>query len=87
MNNFFITLLGFTPYWDNRPTNAIHTDSTSVYTSENFFYLGTINKIHLKTDIIDGSIVNGSRQPLIYGSVLDKPAGYKIFPQLETANY
>ena len=28
------TLLGFTPYWDNKPTNAFHADSPSVYTSE-----------------------------------------------------
>ena len=31
---FFHTLLGFTPYWDYKPTNAIHSDSPGVYTNE-----------------------------------------------------
>ena len=30
---FLHTLLGFTPYWDYKPTNAIHADSSGVYTS------------------------------------------------------
>ena len=29
----FITLLGFTPYWDFKPTNASHVDSPGVFTS------------------------------------------------------
>ena len=28
------TLLGFTPYWDYKPNNAIHADSPVVYTIE-----------------------------------------------------
>ena len=27
---FFHTLLGFAPYWDYKPTNAIHADSPGV---------------------------------------------------------
>ena len=29
----FITLLGLTPYWDYKPTNALHADSPGVYIS------------------------------------------------------
>ena len=28
--------------------------------------LGTIDKIHLKCDVIDGSVINGSKHSLIY---------------------
>ena len=31
---FSRTLLGFTPYWDSKPTNAIYFDSPGVYTSD-----------------------------------------------------
>ena len=31
--SFFSTLVCFTPYWDYKPTNAIHADSPGVYTS------------------------------------------------------
>ena len=33
---FFNTLSGFTPYWDYKPTNAIHADNPGVYTSGKF---------------------------------------------------
>ena len=35
--SFFHLLLHFTPYWDYKPTNAIHANSPSVYTSDNIF--------------------------------------------------
>ena len=41
----------------------------------------------MKCDVIDGSVVNGSRQPILYSFVLDKPAGYKVFSQPETVHY
>ena len=75
------------PYWDYKPTNAIHADSPGVYTSAKKLNLNTKNKIHLQTDVIDGSIVNGSRQPVLYSFVMDKPAGYEIFSEPETIHY
>ena len=59
--SFFNTLLGFKPFWVYEATNAIHADGSVVYTSEKFLYLNTIDKIHLKSDVIDGSVVIGSR--------------------------
>ena len=35
--SFYHIVLGFKPYWDDKPTNAIHTDGPAVYTSDNFF--------------------------------------------------
>ena len=86
--SFFHTLLGFTPYWDYKPTNAIHADTPGVYTSDKIILnLNTINKIHLKCDIIDGSIQDGVKQPILFSFILDKPNGYKTFCQPETIHY
>ena len=41
----------------------------------------------MKCDIIDGSIQDGVRQPILYSFVLDKPSGYKVFCQPETIHY
>ena len=77
--SFFHTLLGFSPYWDYK---------AGVYTSDKIILnLNTINKIHLKCDIIDGSIQDGIRQPILFSFVLDKPSGYKVFCQPETIHY
>ena len=72
---FSNTFLGFTPYWDYKPTNAIHADSPGVYTSDENSNLITIDKIHLRCDVIDGSVVNGLRQLILFSYVLDKPSG------------
>ena len=50
--------------------------NTIVKKTRNF---STINKVHLKCDVIDGSIQNGLRQPILFSFTLDKPAGYKVF--------
>ena len=86
--SFFHTIFGFTPYWDYKPTNAIHADAPGVYSSDKVILnLNTINKIHLKCDCIDGSIQNGVRQHILFSFVLDKPSGYKVFCQPETIHY
>ena len=82
--SFFITLLGFEPYWDYKPIYSNHPHIPTVYISEKILNLSTTNKIHLKCDIIDGSVVNGLRQPILYSFVLDKLPGYKVFCESET---
>ena len=77
--SFFNTILGFTPGWDYKHYNK--------YISQKIVNLGSTNKIHLKCDIIDGSIVDGFRQPILYSFVLDKKPGYKVFCQPETIHY
>ena len=73
--SFFSTVLGFTPGWDYTHHNEC--------TSQKIVNLSSTNKIHLKCDVIDGSVVNGLRQPIIYSFVLDKPSGYKYFASLK----
>ena len=41
----------------------------------------------MKCDVIDGSVVDGVRQPILYSFVLDKPSGYKVFCEPETIHY
>ena len=41
----------------------------------------------MKSNAIDGSVVNGIRQPILYSFVLDKKPGYKVFSEPETIHY
>ena len=85
--SFFHTFLGFEPYWDYKPTNSNHVVIPGVYTSDKILNLSTTNKIHLKCDVIDGSVVDGVRQPILYSFVLDKLPGYKVFCEPGTVHY
>ena len=77
--SFFSTILGFTAGWDYKHYKK--------YFSQKVVNLSNTNKIHLKCDAIDGSIQNGSRQPILFSFLLDKPAGYKVFCEPETIHY
>ena len=77
--SFFHTLLGFTPHWDYKPPG--------VYTSDKIWNINTIIKNLLKRDVIDGSVDDGVRQPILYSFVLDKKPGYKVFCEPETIHY
>ena len=77
--SFFSTILGFTPGWDYKHYNK--------YISQKIVNLSITNKIHLKCDCIDGSLVNGIRQPILYSFILDKLPGYKVFSEPETIHY
>ena len=77
--SFFSTILGFTPGWDYKHYNK--------YISQKIVNLGGTNKIHLKCDCIDGSVVDGVRQAILYSFVLDKLPGYKVFSEPETIHY
>ena len=85
--SFDHTLLGFEPYWDYKPSNSNHVAIPGVYTSDKILNLSATNKIHSKCDIIDGSVVNGLRQPILYSFVLDKKPGYKVICEPETIHY
>ena len=85
--SFFNTLLGFTPYWDYKPNNAIHTDSPGEYTSDKVLNLSTKDEIHLKCDCITGSVINGVRQPVLYRFNLNNSPGFKLFCEPETIHY
>ena len=77
--SFFSTILGFTAGWDYKHYNQ--------YLSQKIVNLSITNKTHLKCDAIDGSVVNGVRQPILNSFVLDKPSGYKVFSEPETIHF
>ena len=77
--SFLSTILGFTPGWDYKHYNK--------YISQKIVSLSNTKKIHLKCDCIDGSVVNGLRQPILYSFVLDKKPGYKVISEPETIHY
>ena len=77
--SFFSNVLGFTAGWDYEHYNE--------YTSQKIVNLSTTNKIHLKCDVIDGSVVNGFRHPILYSFVLDKLPGFKVLCEPETIHY
>ena len=77
--SFFSTILGFTAGWDYNHFNQ--------YLSQKIVNLSTTDKINLKCDAIDGSVVDGVRQPILYSFVLDKPSVYKVFCEPETIHY
>ena len=79
--------MDFKPYWDYKRTNAVYVVSLGVYTSEKILKLYTIDKIHLKSNVIDGFVVNGKREPIIFSFVLDKSSGYKVFCEPGTIHY
>ena len=86
-NTSFKSLLKITPNWAYEPTNAIHADTPDVYTSDKTLNLNTLDKIHLKCEIIDGSVVNGLVQQILFSFVLDETSGNKLFCQPKTIRY
>ena len=77
--SFFSTILGFTSRWDYKHYNK--------YISQKIVNLSNTKKMHLKCDAIDGSVVNGIRNPILFSFVLDKKPGYKVFSEHETIHY
>ena len=68
--SFFSTVLGFTSGGDYKQ----YIENTSQKNSD----LGSTDKLQLKCDVIDSSVVNGLSQPILYSFVLDKLPGYKV---------
>ena len=51
------------------------------YKSDKPINITGIDKIHLKCYCIQGSIVNGFREPILYSFVLSSSPGYKIYKE------
>ena len=75
----FNTILGFTSGWEYKHYNK--------YINQKLVNISTKNKTHLKCDVIDASVVKSVRQPILFGFVLDKPSGYKVFCEPEKIHY
>ena len=76
---FSRTILGFNHGWDYKHYNE--------YISQKVVNLSTTNERHLKTDVVDCSVVNRARESLLCSFVLDKPSSYEVFCEPETILY
>ena len=77
--SFFSNILGFTSGWDYKHCNE--------YISQKNENLSPTNKIHLKCNVIDGSVVNGLRETIRFSFVLDKPSVNKVVCEPERIHY
>ena len=78
--SFFYTILGFTRS-RSYPLDDIYGFYQLIagsYESDKPINITGIDKIHLKADCIQGSIVNGRREPILYSFALSSPPGHKI---------
>ena len=57
------------------------------HTSEKPVMITTTDKVHLKCDCVDGSIVNGIREQILFSFNLSAPPGYKIINNPTTLLY
>ena len=51
------------------------------YKSDRPIIITSLDKVHLKCDCIQKSVVNGVREPILYSFALDKPPFPKIFKE------
>ena len=81
--SFFYTILGFTQS-RSYPLDDIDNHYQIIagsYKSDKPINITGIDKIHLKCDCIQGSIVNGKREPILYSFALSSPPGHKIYKE------
>ena len=51
------------------------------YKSDKPINITGIDKVHSKCDCINGSIVNGIREPILYSFALSSPPGHKLYKE------
>ena len=81
--SFFYTILGFTQSrsYPLDDINGFYQLIAGSYKSDRPINITGIDKIHLKCDCIQGSIVNGIREPILYSFALDRPPGHKLYKE------
>ena len=81
--SFFYTILGFTQSHQG-PLNDIegfYQILPGSYKSDKPINITGIDKVHLKCNVVDGNIVNGVREPILYSFALDQSPGHKIYKE------
>ena len=81
--SFFHTLIGFTQshFYPLHDIDGFYQLIAGSYKSDKPIKITGIDKVHSKCDCIDGSIMNGIREPILYSFALDQPPGYKIYKE------
>ena len=81
--SFFYTILDFnrSHSYPSDDIDGFYQLIAGSYKSEKPINITGIDKIHLKCDCIQGSIVNGVRQSILYSFALSSPPGHKIYKE------
>ena len=81
--SFFYSKLGFTKSHQGllNDIELFYQISPGSYKSDKPINITGIDKVHLKSDCIQGSIVNGVREPIFYSFALSSPPGFKIIKE------
>ena len=81
--SFFYTILGFTKShsYPLDDIDGFYQLIAGSYKSDKRINITGIDKIHLKCDCIDESIVNGIREPILYSFALSSPPGHKLYKE------
>ena len=81
--SFSYTILGFTQSrsYPLDDIDGFYQLIAGSYKSDKPINITGIDKIHLKCDCIQGSIVNGIREPILYSFALSSPPGHKIYKE------
>ena len=81
--SFLYTILGFTQShsYPLDDIDGFYQLIAGSYKGNKPINITGIDKVHLKGNVIDGSIVNGIREPILYSFPLDQPPGHKIYKE------
>ena len=81
--SFFYTILGFTRS-SSYPLDNIEGFYQMIagsYRGDRPINITGSDKVHLKCDCINGSIVNGIREPILYSFALSSPSRHKLYKE------
>ena len=81
--SFFYTILGFTQSrsYPLDDIDGFYQLIAGSYKSDKPINITGIDKVHLKCDCIQGSIINGVRESILYSFALSSPPGHKIYKE------
>ena len=81
--SFFYTILGFTrsQSYPLDDIDGFYQLIAGSYKSDKPINITGIDKVHLKYDCINGSIVKGIREPILYPFALSSPSRHKIYKE------
>ena len=81
--SFFYTILGFTQSrsYPLDDIDGFYQLIAGSYRSDRPINITGLDKIHLKCECSQGSIVNGVREPILYSFALSSPPGHKIYKE------
>ena len=80
---FFYTILGFTQsrFYPLDDIDGFYQLIAGSYKSDKPINIIGIDKIHLKCDCLQGGIVNGTREPILYSFAFSSPPGHKMYKE------